>query len=67
MSNRVPSYVAAAAADPKLASESALMSAVNFYSDDLHPDAVQAASEELVNRGGDPDFYFGIDRELVVY
>jgi len=58
----VPSAVRAAAEDPKSATDSALQSVVNFYSDELHPDAVQACAETLVSRGGDPDYYLGLDR-----
>ena len=48
--SHVPSPVALAARDPKVASDSNLLRAINFFSDDLHPDMVQDCVEELSRR-----------------
>jgi hypothetical protein len=47
----IPSSILVAAHDPKVASTVTLERVVSFYSDDLHPDEVQLAAEELSRRG----------------
>ena len=50
-----------AVSDPKVASESALLSVLNFYSDEVHPDDLQIVADELASRGGDPDYVGTVD------
>jgi len=52
----LPSTARMAVADPKVASDSALLSVLNFHSDEVHPDDLQIIADEFVSRGGDPDY-----------
>jgi hypothetical protein len=52
----LPSSVASAVADPKCASDSALLSTLKFYSDSIADDDLEMVSEEFERRGGDPDY-----------
>lgn len=56
MTIHAPSNVRMAVADPKVATTSALESALSFYSDEFHPDALDLVNDEFARRGGDP-FY----------
>lgn len=56
MSTHLPTAVRSAVSDPKCASESALMDTLNFYHDEIEPESLDLVAEELVRRGGDPEY-----------
>lgn len=53
MATHVPSFIRAAAEDPKNATESNLVAVCEYYSDAVEPEALDLVSEELSRRGVD--------------
>lgn len=56
MAQHTPSFVRAAVADPKAASDSALLAVLDYHNGEFDAEALDLVAEEVYRRGGDPEY-----------